>query len=429
MTVVDVCVIRTGAESVDTDWMMHAINAAGFREEVAKYESGSTRKRISRKNLAKIKLPVPPLAEQRRIVEKIEELFSDLDAGVEALEAVRRQLDRYRQAVLKAAVEGDLTREWREQHGADVEPASVLLGRILEERRARWEAAQRAKYEAKGKKPPKGWQSRYTEPEAPEADDLPELPEGWVWTSMGMISWDSGYGTSAKCRYENSGPPVLRIPNIKDGGIDLADMKFASDGGAVGSLAPLAANDLLVIRTNGSEDLIGRVGLVEKDLTVPHYFASYLIRFRLCHTLSAAWVRIYWKAPVLREVIVSEAASSAGQYNISQSGISRFVVPLPPLAEQEAIVEEVERRLSVVAAVAAEVDAQLARAGRLRQAILQHAFAGKLVPQDPADEPAEVLLARIREAKQQAPKPPKRRTPAPRQGELDFRVIDRPPGL
>ena len=136
--------------------------------------------------LADSRYPVPPLPEQRRIVDKIEELFSNLDAGVASLKTARRQVDRYRQSVLQAAVEGRLTADWRQSHAP--EPAEELLERILEERRKQWEKDYRAKYEAKGKEPPSGWKKRYKEPESPDTEDLSALPEGWIWTNTDSIS-------------------------------------------------------------------------------------------------------------------------------------------------------------------------------------------------------------------------------------------------
>ncbi|MFO0877416.1 MAG: hypothetical protein U0840_08580 [Gemmataceae bacterium] len=129
----------------------------------------------------------PPLAEQRRIVAKIEELFSDLDAGVAALERAKANLKRYRAAVLKAAVEGKLTEAWRAEH-PHTEPASKLLERILAERRRKWEADQLAKFAAAGKEPPKNWQAKYVEPTPPDITGLPELPEGWCWASVEQLS-------------------------------------------------------------------------------------------------------------------------------------------------------------------------------------------------------------------------------------------------
>ncbi|MFO0889888.1 MAG: hypothetical protein U0790_12195 [Isosphaeraceae bacterium] len=116
-----------------------------------------------------VRVPFAPINEQRRIVAKIEELFSDLDAGVAALERVRANLKRYRASVLKAAVEGKLTEDWRAQH-PDTEPAPVLLERILTERRRQWEKDQLAKFAQAGKQPPKGWREKYVEPGRPHLD-------------------------------------------------------------------------------------------------------------------------------------------------------------------------------------------------------------------------------------------------------------------
>ncbi len=137
--------------------------------------------------------------EQRRIDAKIEELFSDLDAGVAALERVRANLKRYRAAVLKAAVEGKLTEEWRAQH-PDTEPASVLLDRILTERRRQWEQAQLAKFAHAGKQPPKGWQAKYEEPDPPDARGLPSLPGVWRWMRLDSLASIEGGTTKDQKR-------------------------------------------------------------------------------------------------------------------------------------------------------------------------------------------------------------------------------------
>ena len=137
VTVVDVCVVRARQEHVDGLWLKHFINAPAFREEIDALQSGSTRKRISRGNLSTLKLPVPPRAEQTRIVDKLEELLSDLDAGVAELKAAQKKLAQYRQSLLKAGVEGRLTEAWRTQHGEPEESGAQLLARILRERRGR----------------------------------------------------------------------------------------------------------------------------------------------------------------------------------------------------------------------------------------------------------------------------------------------------
>jgi len=151
-----------------------------YRESVRKHSSGVNINNLRRSHVEEILMPIPPLPEQHRIVSKIEELFTSLDAGIESLKQVQALLKKYRQSVLKSAVEGKLTSKWHEQHKDELEPADKLLERILKERKEKWEAEQLAYFKAKGKKPPKNWQNKYKEPTPPDTSNLPELSEGWV---------------------------------------------------------------------------------------------------------------------------------------------------------------------------------------------------------------------------------------------------------
>jgi type I restriction enzyme S subunit len=321
---------------------------------------------------------------------------------VAALERVEAALKRYRAAVLKAAVEGKLTADWRARHPAE-ETGAQLLRRILDERRRRWEQEQIAKYAAADKQLPKGWQAKYKEPTGPETSGLPELPGGWCWAKIEQVIQRSEYGTSVKCDYKADGPPVLRIPNIAAGRIDLADLKRATVPLTIAEGDALEAGDLLVCRTNGSIALIGKAALVPDSYSPPHYFASYLLRFRFAEPKNLPrWVHIVASSIFGRRFIESNAASSAGQHNISLSLMHSMPLPLPPPDEQQAIEAEVERRMSIVEEVEAQIEADLKRAARLRQSILKRAFEGRLVPQDPRDEPAEKLLERIRQERETA---------------------------
>jgi len=168
---------------------------------------------------------------------------------------------------------------------------------------------------------------------------------------------------------------VLRIPNIAGGRIDLSDLKFAGMDDHIEFGDELAPGDLLIIRTNGSKNLIGRSAVVRTKLDRVTSYASYLIRFRLFDSPTLFdWVGTIWDVSFLRAWIEQRAATSAGQHNISMSVLSTIPVPLPPLAEQTRIVAEVERRLSVVDELETVVTANLQRAARLRQSILQRAF-------------------------------------------------------
>jgi len=218
VTVVDICVVRPEDKAISKLWLMYFINAPAFRAAVASLQSGSTRKRISRKNLAKISFPAPPPKEQNRIVAEIEKQFSRLDEAVDNLKRVKANLKRYKASVLKAAVKGKLTEEWREKH-PDVEPADKLLERILAERRKKWEEAELAKMKAKRKvlKDDK-WKKKYKEPAKPNLADLPSLPDGWIWVTYEQLGEWTGGGTPSKRRpeyWENGTIPWVSPKDMK----------------------------------------------------------------------------------------------------------------------------------------------------------------------------------------------------------------------
>lgn len=168
---------------IDIRFLCHQLNTVDYRPFV----TGSTRLKLTSSAMKQIPMVVPPASEQTRIVAKLEELLSDLDAGVAELKAAQKKLTQYRQSLLKAAVEGALTAEWRTQNTPS-ETGAQLLARILRERRTRWEAKQLAKFAEQGKTPPKDWQKKYPEPVPPDTTDLPELPEGWVWGTIDQLA-------------------------------------------------------------------------------------------------------------------------------------------------------------------------------------------------------------------------------------------------
>ncbi len=376
-------------DDVFSHFLAYYMRLDAFRDFLSANASGvgGSLMRVRGNTFSNYPFPVPPLAEQHRIVAEIETQFTRLDASVAALRRARANLKRYRASVLKAACEGRLVpteAALARSEDRDYEPAGVLLERILAERRARWESQEKRR-------------GQYKDPSAPATSTLPELPEGWAWAVVEQLLARSEYGTSVKCSYEATGVPVLRIPNIVAGEIDLADIKYAIQPVKIDSETSLAKGDVLMCRTNGSVRLVGKTAVVHSDLKPYHGFASYLLRFRLMEAeFIPKWFHIYSTSQLGRAFIEQNAASSAGQNNVSLSLIHTMPIPLPPLAEQRRIVAEVERRLSVVQQAEAAVEASLARAERLRQSILKQAFSGKLVPQDPGDEPASALLERIR---------------------------------
>jgi type I restriction enzyme S subunit len=316
---------------------------------------------LSRDDYNAVEVAVHAPAQQLEIVAELEKQFSRLDEAVANLQRVKANLKRYKASVLKAAVEGRLVETeatLARREGRTFETGEQLLQRILEERRAKWSG--------KGK---------YKEPAAADAAALGVQPEGWAIASLDMLSTDSGYGTSQKCGYENAGPAVLRIPNVQHGVLDLQDLKFAPTEFKLSQSDAVSSGDMLIIRTNGSKSLIGRAAVVMAEPQRKMSFASYLIRFRLSSAgCIPAWVSVVWQTSQMRQWIEAHAATSAGQHNVSMTVLAKANISVPPVAEQARIVVEVDRHLSIVREVEAEIDTNLQRAQALRQATLAKAF-------------------------------------------------------
>ena len=352
---------------------------------------------------------LPPLPEQRRIVAKIEELFSELDKGIESLKAARAKLNIYHQAVLKHAFEGKLTAQWREENEDKLEKPEQLLARIKQEREARYEQ-QLKEWKTAVKKWEEGGKSgkRPTRPpkleEIPhlsltETETLPSLPASWSYLRLGLVIDEPKYGSSKKCDYDYKGTGVLRIPNVVRGVVDASDLKGAHFEEDEKRTYGLRSGDILVIRSNGSISIVGRCALISKA-EEQYLYAGYLIRLR---SNSAALLPEYLVAllssHLLRTQIEHKAKSTSGVNNINSGEIQSLIIPLCSLREQEVVVERLSTSLSAIDDIKVEINGQLLKADALRQSILKKAFSGQLVPQDPDDEPASILLERIKAEK------------------------------
>ncbi len=338
----------------------------------------------------------PPLSEQHRIVAKIEELFSDLDAGEAALKRAKANLKRYRAAVLKAAVEGKLTEEWRTKH-APKEPASALLTRILKERRKKWEADQLAKFAAPGKEPPKNWKEKYVEPTPPDTTGLVDLPDGWCWASVEQLgNVQLGRQRSPKNRSNEFPTKYIRAANLTETGLDLTDvmdMEFLPNELETYRLHP---GDILLSEASGSPDQVGKPAVWNGEI-VDCCFQNTVIRLRPVGMHSEYPLTVF--RHFYRSRLFAKVSSGVGINHLSAGKFSALPFPLAPLAEQTQIITEVDEKLTLIAVAEKQIANSLFRASRLRQSILKQAFEGKLVPQDPTDEPASVLLERLKAAR------------------------------
>ena len=366
-----------------------------YRNKIFRLSSGMNINNLRGEHIESMSVPIPSLPEQHRIVAKIEELFTKLDAGINALHKAQSQLKRYRQSVLKAAFEGKLTEAWRAEHQEELEPASVLLERILKARREKWETEQLEQMRAKEKMPKDDkWKAKYKEPVAPDMIELPKLPKGWTWATVEQLSTKIQYGSSKKTDADSNGVPVLRMGNIVDGKIVLNNLKYLPKEHNEFPELLLNKGDLLFNRTN-SRELVGKTA-VYTGIPNPCSFASYLIRVRFHPSIDSMIAAYYINSVYGKDWILSVVSQQAGQANVNGTKLKLLAVPMPPEKEQQVLVEEVERHLFAADEVEKTITAELKRAEQLRQSILKKAFSGKLVSQDPNDEPASVLLERIK---------------------------------
>ena len=395
---------------LDNAYLKYFLNQAEFVHYATRLNTGD-RPRVDFGQLADYPFPLAPLPEQHRIVAEIEKQFTRLDASIAALKRAEANLKRYRASVLKAACEGRLIpteAELARAEGRDYEPADRLLERILSERRARWESQEKRR-------------RKYKKPVAPDTSDLPELPEGWVWATLAQISDLKGGATKGR-RYRAgellTEVPYLRVANVQRGYLDLSELKMIEVTQDVAEQLELMAGDILFTE-GGDRDKLGRgwvwKGEIDQCIHQNHVFRSRLLLSEM-HPEFVSW----WGNSFGQIFFEQSGKQTTNLASINLSVLSSFPVPLPPFAEQHRIVADVDRRLSVIQQAEAAVEANLTRAERLRQSILKQAFSGRLVPQDPDDEPASVLLERIRaerEAAQAAAKSnrkPRRRRARPK---------------
>ena len=352
---------------------------------------------ISSKTLAHtVPLLLPPSSEQDRIVEKLDELLSELDAGVAELKAAQRKLAQYRQSLLKAAVEGTLTADWRAARARAGEPQETgvdLLQHILTERRAHWEAKQLAKFAEQGKIPSKGWQEKYSEPVEPSQENRLVLPANWAWATVDQISTAQKYGSSSKTSEGANGVPVLRMGNIQDGRIDLSNLKYLPKEHHEFPDLLLEDGDLLFNRTN-SPELVGKTAVYRCEIE-PCSYASYLIAVKLAPSCVPEFLSAFINSVHGRSWVKEVVTQQVGQANVNGSKLAALTLPLPPHEEQLEIVARLNAQLRASFDEHALIERGLRQAVAQRKNILKAAFAGQLVAQEPRDEPASALLERI----------------------------------
>lgn len=376
------------AEGVDAKFLFFKAISREFVDSLSGEQYGVSYPAVKDAQVRAQPVLLPPTNEQRRIVEKIETLFARLDQGEAALRHTQTLLARYRQSVLKAAVTGALTADWRAENAHRLEHGRDLLARILQTRRETWQG-----------------RGKYKEPAAPDTSNLPELPEGWVWASLGQLVSKIEAGKNFRC---DERPPegdevgVVKISAVTWDTFDELESKTVLRSDQINMDYRIHAGDLLVSRANTLE-LVGATVVVEK-ISKSLLLSDKVLR--LCCVVSLEyWLNFVLKSPLGRLQIESLATGAQmSMRNIAQKNLERIAIPLPPSNEIDFAIAKIRHARMQSEALAKRCETELTRSAALRQSILKDAFAGKLVPQDPSDEPAADLLARIRASRAAAPK-------------------------
>ena len=321
-----------------TRWLWLILRSPQAQSLMFDETGGTTRDSLNIGDLRLIEIPVAPRGEQRRIVSKIDSLSAKSNHARAQLDHIPRLVEKYKRSILASAFRGDLTRAWRVSAG---------------------------------------------------------LGNTWKETSLGPTLVDIRYGTAKKCSYDRGALGVLRIPNVQHGHITLNDIKFADFGQSELEALRLEEGDILLIRSNGSLDLVGRSAVVHQA-AAGMLFAGYLIRLRVDRTVvRPQFIQLYLQTADVRVRLERLAKSTSGVNNINSTQIKSLPLLHPVLDEQDELVQRVYAAFAWVDRLASETRSARNLIDHLDQAFLAKAFQGELVPQDPGDEPASVLLERI----------------------------------
>ncbi len=364
------------APSSHPKYVCHYLNQFRYADHV----TGTTRLKLTKSALEQIPIPVAPFNEQRRIVEKIEELFSELDQGIENLKQARAQLAVYRQALLKHAFEGKLTADWRKTHASKLESADQLLARVL---------------------------GRNLRPlRAQDAEKLPPIPQGWAYTylsNVGQLARGKSKHRPRNAAFLFGGPyPFIQTGEVKAAGrvIRTYENTLSEEGLKQSKLWP-EGTLCITIAAN-----IAQTAFLGFDACFP----DSVVGFTACKdAVEPEFVDMFIRGVRTR---IEAYAPATAQRNINLTTLENLVVPLAPVTEQKALVASLSAQLSILDQTEADIDINLQKSEALRQSILKKAFAGELVPQDPADEPAAALFARIRAERAAQPNKPARKKKA-----------------
>lgn len=342
------CGVLRPSSEIDPKYFYFFTQSAEYRSRVSELSAGVNINNLKPSHFELIQMPIAPRAEQARSAQKLDELLAQVDSLKARIDAFPALIKRFRQSILAAAVSGRLTEDWREQNEPESQNAKAPLRDLIREMRN---------------------------------------------------------GLSAKPNEDGKGIPILRISSVRTGSVLQTDVRFLECDDDERNRYSLKIGDLLFTRYNGSLELVGVCGLIRQISHATLVYPDKLIRVR-CNTalVLPEYIEIFFSAPSTRQQVMSLVKSTSGQKGVSGQDLKDFLVTYPSLNEQTELVRRVEQ----LSAFADQLEAKVASAktciDRLTQSILAKAFRGELVPQDPKDEPASVLLERIKAHRAASPK-------------------------
>ena len=386
---------------VDPRYLYYFVSSEKFRHDAEHNMTGAVgQRRVPTAYLCEHGIPVPPAREQHRITAKIDELFSELDKGLDSLTIARQQLTAYRHAVLKHAFEGKLTADWRACN-PHLEAGAALRLRVLAERRRQWEKAEKRRLEQKGTLPRNDrWKDRYPQPDAFDCEDLPDLPNAWSWVGLDEIvsgtprSMQSGpFGSNLlHSEFQASGILVIGIDNVHDGAFSMGSQNRISESKFQELEKYQARPGDLLVTVMAS---LGRTCIVPRNLETAiitkHVYRISMEQF----LLYPEYFNLLLQSQAISRVRMFKNAQGQTRPGSNSSILKALPIPLCSREEQVEVVSRLSSILSKIEVMVSEIEHQIARSTALRQSILKKAFSGRLVAQDLKDESATVLLERI----------------------------------
>lgn len=344
-------------DDFDRDFLRFALNH-NLSSYVAEAQGGVGLAHITKAKLNDSLLITPPLEAQRSIADVLEKIDLSKRRALERLGISLRAVERLRHAILTAACSGRLTSGLRDKGSEFVGRANLDM--FAERRRD-------------------GPGRRYREPELNRHASGDDLPETWVLAPLGLLLSSVKYGTSVRSEYGAAGTPVLRIPNVSGKSFDASDLKFAELSPREETELSLEPGDLLMIRSNGSVQLLGKSMLVP-DTAAGMAYAGYLMRLRPDPlAIDARYLEIALASPAVRNQIEIPVRSTSGVHNINTDEVRGLGIPLPPLPEQLEVTSRAVNLLQRVTSIQQQIERAAASVGRTSQAALSKAFRGELV--------------------------------------------------